>query len=204
MTNLVAGVHAHLSAAHRLVGVILVVCSVTLSGDAAPVRAQPVEAQTAAVVFQLFDALNHYDADTYAALFAEDAFMINPVGMCSPATPCSDRDAIRSVVVTAPPHVCETITHIAVDGSIVTARFEVRHDGLRARGIERVIASVMAEVRDGLIHSYFARTDVSDPETALSGAIAAGNAQPGKPLATPSTQCGGSPGVQAPSVNVNL
>ena len=202
MAGLFAGARFRLSAAHRFLGVFLVIGSVTLSAEAAPVRAQPVEARTAAVVFRLFDAPNHYDADSYAALFAEDAFMINAAGTCSTAAPCSDRDSIRAVVLTATPHLCETITHIALNGSIVTARFEVRHDGLRARGIERVVASLMAEVRDGLIHAYFARTDLSDPETALSGAIAAGNAQPRKPIAAPSTQCGGLTGVQWPSLNM--
>lgn len=192
MKAVLPGISSRLRLAVGLVGVIVVVSSGSLGPGSSSARAQAVNADAAATILQFFDAINHQDVDAFSALFADDAFMIRGAaqGSCSLTAPCYDRDAIGAVVLTAPPHDCETVTSIEVNGSIVTARFEVRHDVLRARGIERVVASLLAEVRDGVIYSYFARADLSDAQTALGAAIAAGAAQSLKPIPMPNPPCG--------------
>jgi hypothetical protein len=156
--------------------------------------AQSVDANRAAVLLQRFDALNRGDVDAYMAAVPMAPFAVGSgaTGACSQATPCSDRDAIRAYVmpIMATPHLCETVTSIGVNGSIVTGRIEVRSDTARARGIERTVSWFMADVRDGLIYSYFLRNDLADPQTALNAAITAGTAQPAPSMPTPDPPCG--------------
>ncbi len=67
---------------------------------------------------------------------------------------------------------------------------ENRSDGSRANGVEHTIQSFMALVPQDKITFLAIVTDAGDPQTALSGAINAGTAQPLPPIPTPDPPCG--------------
>ena len=173
---------------------LIVISVVTLGFGLKPVVSAPAPAATpqtdlkrAAVVLGFFDALNRSDAAAAAAAFAEKGFMIGaaPQGLCSLAAPCYEQGKIRenTDVLVKIPHLCETVTSLQVIGSFVIGRVEVRHDGLRANGIERIIQSFMIQVLQDKIAAYFGRNDLADPETARNVAIAAGTQPKGTPIA---------------------
>ncbi|MHB8576430.1 MAG: hypothetical protein ACYDCQ_13980, partial [Dehalococcoidia bacterium] len=146
-----------------------------------------------AVVLNFFDALNHGDADAAAASFADNGFMVGaaPKGLCSLATPCYDNAAIHTNMnlLVKIPNLCETVTSVQSVGGFVTGRVEVRQDGIRANGIERVVQSFLVQVQDGQILAYFGRNDLADPQTAANIAIAAGQQARGTALPTPNPSC---------------
>jgi hypothetical protein len=147
---------------------------------------QTADLKRAAVVLAFFDALNRSDAASTASAFAEKGFMIGAAaqGLCSLVAPCYDQEKIRANMdaLTKIPHLCETVTSLQVIGSFVIGRVEVRQDGLRANGIERIVQSFMAQVLQDKIVVYFGRNDVADPETARNLAIAAGTQPKGTPI----------------------
>ena len=119
-----------------------------------------------------------------AALFTDDAFFVlnNPVGDCNYHTPCFGRAAILKGIQTidsAQPNRCSKVFGTEVAGSIVIGRIDVRHDGLRRRGIERIYLSFLAQVKDGQILSFYVRPDLDDAQTALN------QATQGQPAGTP-------------------
>ena len=184
----------------RLPFVALVVGSVLSLGllsshaRSQPVQAQAVESSRTAVILNWFAARNQGDDTAAAAMFADNIFFVSgsPVGTCSTQSPCHDpAAALQSLLASdTGAHYCVTVTSIQENGSIVTGRNEVRNDSTRSRGIERISAAFMAEVQDGKIVSLFQRVDRADAQTALSGAIAAGTAQAGTPIAMPDPVCG--------------
>ena len=66
-----------------------------------------------------------------------------------------------------------------VTGTTVRQRFETRGEAIHAAGVERVIADLTVEVRDGKIVNSLSVVDVSDPQTVQ--ALAYQRAQQGLP-----------------------
>jgi hypothetical protein len=64
----------------------------------------------------------------------------------------------------------------------VISRFEVRNDGLRRNGIERIRLVTMAVVAEGQIAALYAAFDLSDPLTATR--------ERGPAIPDPATPCG--------------
>jgi hypothetical protein len=153
----------------------------------APAAAPQTDLKGAAVVLGVFDALNRGDASAAASAFADKGFLIGAalVGLCSLTAPCYDREKIRAnfEVLVKLPHSCDTVTSLQVSGSVVLGRLEARGDGLRARGIERVVQLFMAQVLQDKVVAYFGRNDLADPETARNVAIVAGTEPKGTPIA---------------------
>jgi hypothetical protein len=85
---------------------------------------------------------------------------------------------------------CWAIAEVQIAGNIVTGRFDIRSDAIRARGIERTISAFMAEVVDGKIAKIVQFDDTGDAQTVLFRAVVAGTLQPGTPLPTPEPACG--------------
>jgi ketosteroid isomerase-like protein len=151
-----------------------------------PGGTQKADLRPAAAVLAFFDALNRGDGAGAAATFADNGVFIGaaPRGLCSVQAPCFGPAKIREDmdVLFKAGHLCETVTSIQVNGSIVTGRVEGRNDGLRANGIERNVLSFMAQVLNDKIVLDVHRMDLADPETARNAAIAAGTQPKGVPI----------------------
>ncbi len=157
-------------------------------------QAQAIDGSRAQVVLDWFADRNHGDDAGAAALFTDSTFYVtaSPQGTCTLQAPCYDAaSALASLQASDAGHQCNTVTSIEVNGSIVTGRNEARNDLLRSRGIERAVGTFMAEVREGRLVSFYQRSDLADPGSALNAAITAGTAPPGTPLAAPTTPCAG-------------
>ncbi len=130
--------------------------------------------------------------DVAASLFTDDAYFAlnNPVSGCNYQTPCFGPAAILKgiqTIDTAQPNRCSKVFATQVTGDIVTGRIDVRHDGLRRRGIERIYLAFLAQVDNGKILSFYVRPDLSDRQTALNQASP--NQPVGSPIPTPAS-CG--------------
>lgn len=147
---------------------------------------QPTDLRRAAVVLAFFDAINRGEAAGAAATFADNGVFIGAAlqGLCSLQVPCFGQAAIRDDmnVLFKAGHLCETVTSIQVNGSIVTGRVEGRNDTLRANGIERNVLSFMAQVLNDKIVVDIHRMDLADPETGRNAAIVAGTQPKGTPI----------------------
>ncbi len=152
--------------------------------------------QAQGVVLAWADARNRGDLAAAAALLADNALFVasgasGPSSLCTPAAPCYDRASIMQYISSeVTRRTCFRVTSIQAAGDLVTGRGEVRSDDLRSSGIERVVIGFLAEVQDGQMAAWFARSDLADPQTALSQAIPAGAAQPGTPISPPTAPCG--------------
>ncbi len=133
-----------------------------------------------------FDGINRGDAAAAADAFAENGIFIGAAaqGLCSLQAPCFGRDKIREdmEVLFKSPHLCETVTAIQVNGTIVTGRVEARNDNLRASGVEHVALAFMAQVLENKIAVDLHRADLADSETAKNAAILAGKQPKGTPI----------------------
>jgi len=130
-------------------------------------RAQtPPEADLTAVFQQFVDAVNTGDADGAGALFTEDATWVRG-GQCPPGA-CVGQAAIRGELENndfANGHRID-IVDIQVSGTTLTARVELRTNGTRAAGIERIIQVFTLEFREDKISALQVSPDLTDPETA--------------------------------------
>jgi len=61
-------------------------------------------------------------------------------------------------------------------------RAELRTDGNRARGIERVLQTWLVQVPQDKITNLYEMNDLADPQTAAQAAIVAGTQAPGTPI----------------------
>ena len=184
--------HANRRIAALLLATILGVGLLGLSHGASPTRAQ--QAPDPVAVLQSFlDARNSGDALGAAATFTDNAILVAPpaAGPCSRQSPCIGRPAILANIVSEiANHQCNTLLDTEVSGSVVTGHAEVRNDGTRANGIERLELVIMVAVQQGKIAAQYALLDATDPQTAAYVAILAGTQAPGPAIPNPPTPCG--------------
>jgi ketosteroid isomerase-like protein len=132
----------------------------------------------ATVVQQWVDARNRGDVDGVFALQTENAVWI--AGPCEAQSPCLG-DRIRALVEsTAATHSRFSLSTPQVAGSLVTARYELRSDTNCNAGVERVVGTVLLSIPQDKIALYVGVNDVTDAQTAMNLAVAAGR-QPAGP-----------------------
>lgn len=123
------------------------------------------ETDPAAIFDEFVDAINGGDVDAALALFTEDATWTRG-GRCPPGT-CAGTDAIRGELEKdVDDHHRIDVVDVEVSGSTLTARTELRTDGTREEGIERVIQTVTLEFDEDKISSLLIVPDLTDPMTA--------------------------------------
>jgi uncharacterized protein (TIGR02246 family) len=122
------------------------------------------QADPAAVEQMLFDALNRGDVAGVLATFTDDAVFDGP-GLCAQA-PCVGKAAIQKEMEReVAGHTRITVVSRQVSGSAVTGRLEVRGDGLRQAGFDRIVGTNTSEVRGDKLASVRFRIDPGDAET---------------------------------------
>jgi limonene-1,2-epoxide hydrolase len=158
------------------------------------VAAQAAQATDPLAVLQRFVAArNAGDVAGAMALVADDIrFVGGPV--CTPEQPClgrdvAQRDVVEQFISTFHAHLT-IIGTPQVTGNQVLIRTEVTDDRSRAAGVDRLVANLTVEVRDGKIVRWVSLPDASDPQTATF--LASPPAQPAAPPAQlPRTGAGG-------------
>jgi ketosteroid isomerase-like protein len=121
-----------------------------------------------AVQQQLFDALARGDVAGAVALFAEDAVIDVPSGLCVMA-PCVGKAAIQKdlerLMADKSRRVSTLSTNVA--GNVVTTRFEARSDTIQRAGVDRVILWGIREMKGDKIASFrCCLPERTDPQTA--------------------------------------
>lgn len=123
------------------------VAFVGAASSAGPAAAQ--EPDPLDVVQRQLDALHKGDLGSVMALFTEDAVVeaLECVG-----SPCAGREAVRNAYEF---YIAEQLHVILVEpevsGNTVTSSIEIRSDGVRASGQERILVTTQTEVRDGRV-----------------------------------------------------
>jgi len=121
----------------------------------------------ATVVQRFIAARNRGDVAATLALVTDDIRFVGGPD-CTPATPCVGVAALRTDIegfIAA--HVQVTIVGVPqVSGTTVHVRIEARGDPFRAAGVERVVETETAEVRNGKVASLISSPDTSDAQTA--------------------------------------
>jgi len=132
----------------------------------------------ATIVQQWVDARNRGDADGVLALQTENAVWI--AGPCAAQSPCLS-DRIRALVESnAATHSRFSLSTPQIAGSLVTGRYELRSDTNCNAGVERVVGTVLLSIPQDKIALYVGVNDVTDAQTAMNLAVAAGR-QPAGP-----------------------
>lgn len=132
----------------------------------------------ATVVQQWADARNRGDVEGALALQTENAVWI--AGPCQVQSPCAG-DRLRAQAEIDPAvHFRFTISNVQVAGSNVQGQYEVRSDAVCAAGVERIVGTVLISVPQDKIALYVGVNDVTDAQTAMNLAVAAGR-QPAGP-----------------------
>jgi hypothetical protein len=125
------------------------------------------QSDPAALVQRHVDAQTRGDVAGALALYADDAVIDGPGGLCS-AAPCVGKAAIQKELegrVAAKLHV--TILKTYVSGNVVTARVELRNDATQKAGVERTIGWAIIEVKGDKISSFHVGIpERTDPQTA--------------------------------------
>jgi ketosteroid isomerase-like protein len=108
-----------------------------------------------AVQRQLFDALARGDVAGAVALFAEDAVIDVPSGLCV-VTPCVGKAAIQKDLERLMADKSRRVTTLStnVAGNVVTTRFEARSDTIQKAGVDRIILWGIREMEGGKIASF--------------------------------------------------
>ena len=110
------------------------------------------------------EALTRGDVDAALALYADDAVL---EGFPACNSFCRGKAAIRKALER---RVEEKVTATAVasypSGNVITTRNEVRTNGTRKAGVERVVRWDILEAKDGKIVSVRILFELSDAETA--------------------------------------
>ncbi len=159
-----------------------------------PLPAAAQQSGRAAVVSGMLDAWSRGDVDGALSAFADDAVFIaaRVTGPCATTTPCTDLAGVRQQLEFAVGlNICQTLRTVAVTGSVVLGQFETRTDTDRARGVERLLRSFMAQIPTDKITFFAVLNDLTDPQTA-------GTLGPRAPLPNPATPCAGVSSVTTP------
>ena len=130
----------------------------------APAEEEPA-AEEADIFRQFAEAINQGDTAGALALFTDDATWERG-GRCPPGA-CVGIVAVQGEIEKdiADHHQIDVIS-VEVTGNTVNARVELRTDGTRARGVERIIHLFTLEVAGDKIASLHAAPDLTDPVTA--------------------------------------
>ena len=152
----------------RAFSVVILVAIMVLTGTTASHAQTPTPTtgpDLAAIFRQFADAVNQGDVDGALALFTEDATWVR--GFRCPPGACVGQAAIRAELEkdVADGHRID-MADIQVSGTTLTARVEVRTDGTRAAGVERIIQVFTLEFREDKISGLRVMPDRTDPETA--------------------------------------
>ncbi len=140
-----------------------------------------------AVVSGFLDAWSRAEVDEALSAFDDNAVFIaaRVTGPCAGGTPCTGLAGIREQLDFAVGlHICQTLRNVQVSGSVVTGQFETRTNVDRARGVERLKRSFIAQIPSDKITFFAVLNDLSDPQTAGTQTASA-------PLPNPETPCAG-------------
>jgi hypothetical protein len=147
------------AATMRALFVVLTAFLTTVASVSAQTTGAP-----AAVFTRYVDAYNRGDVDGVVTLFADDASILH--GMCTAASPCTTRAAIRAQTERdIAGHIRLSTGDVNVAGDTLTLREEIRNDAIRAAGLERIVGNTSFQVRGDQIVSVVFQRDVDDPQT---------------------------------------
>lgn len=119
-----------------------------------------------AAVFRAFlDAVNRGDATAARALLAANATWERG-GQCPPGRCAGQARLGEEIDRDVANHHRLEIVQLDVSGPTVTARVELRTEGTRTAGVERVIQLFVVTVADAKITALRAENDLDDPQTA--------------------------------------
>jgi dienelactone hydrolase len=125
------------------------------------------QSDPAALLEQAVEAIARGDVAGALALYADDAIIDAPGGLCA-AAPCVGKAAIQKELerqVADKVHVTMLQTYIS--GNVVTSRFEVRSDAVKKAGVERLIGWAIIEMQgEKIVSMRGGIPDRSDPQTA--------------------------------------
>jgi ketosteroid isomerase-like protein len=138
-----------------------------LVGSAAAASAQAREpTDPLAVVERFYAALNAEDQAAALDLVADDVYVPNNK-TCPPGQVCRGKAPVElDINQGIQAHARYTLVAPRVTGTTVTANVERRSPNIRAPGVERLLAKLTVEIRDGKIATYQNVDDDTDPQTA--------------------------------------
>lgn len=135
-----------------------------------------------AILRSQLDARNRGDIATAASQFTDDAVQVGGGGanLCAGASPCVGKAAVQRQIENAVAnHIQLTIVGSPqVSGNVVTVRVELRNDGTRAAGVDRIISLMAWTFRGDKISRLTQEQDLTDAQTA---AFVATQARPRPP-----------------------
>ena len=165
----------------------LILVLVAISGIALPAEAQSTTSP-AQLALGWGDAINRGDAAAAAALFAPDGIFVG-VQPCLVPTPCvGPANVVKRSAAAVAVHDVVTAGTPTVAGDLVQVRSEVRNDGTRAAGVDRIVLTFWTTVQGDKITSLVAQWDLQDEQTAR---YQAARAPAGSVAVTPATLAAG-------------
>jgi hypothetical protein len=136
-------------------------------------------ADPVAVFRRAIDARNRADVTGFLAEFTDDAIRVDRP--CGPQG-CVGKEAIRRTAEEdVKGHINVTVLSAGNAGGTVLSRTEIRNDGVKAQGLDRIISIYAVEVRGGNIVSWRSVSDLSDPQSATFASAAASSESSASP-----------------------
>ncbi len=141
--------------------ILFVLMTLVVIGGATPVGVAA-QSDPATVYRQFIDAINRGDLSAIGALVTDDAVLV--VADCQP---CIGRQAIiASYTRQISDRVHVAIVSLQGTGQTVVAHTEVRSVPIAAAGVERILLTATAVIRDNQIASDRTVPDLNDAQTA--------------------------------------
>jgi hypothetical protein len=157
---------------------------------AADARPSQQEIDRVAVIQTYISGLNGGNVGAALSAFADNA-VFSGEGACQTEAPCVGTEAIgQEFSRGVGNHRCITLLSAQVLGSVVVGQFEQRGDNIRRAGVERDVATFLAQVPADKITVWLHQLDLTDPPTAFVDAVKNGTQPPGIPIPAPATRCG--------------
>lgn len=123
---------------------------------------------------RMSEALNLGDASTALTLFADEAIWERG-GQCPPGVCVGKQTVQRELMRDVAAHHQLTLLSADAEAAAPIVRLELRNDGTRRAGVERVIQFFAVEIRNDKISAIRVSFDMSDPVTAQFVASQAGS-----------------------------
>jgi hypothetical protein len=147
-------------------GVIIATAGTACRGEEKAIATPTVDVGASTLFQQLIDGIDTGDAAAAIAVFADDA--VSEGGPACATSPCVGKPAIQGDIAV---YVHESVSFSACStessANTATARCEVRTNGTRRAGIDRFIASLIVEMRDGKLSAFrWGALDIADQQTA--------------------------------------